>query len=244
MPFPSDPHFSRRIQELYERAQLAPGAAEQPSPNPYALLPDSLSFLHQLLEELTPRNLFEFGSGESTVTFASWSAGRGSSVTSVENDLEWIRALEARLGPDRQAEVSFVHAPLSLMRCRPLAFLTYKDIPTLKARINEADFIFLDGPQASGREPALYSALCNCRLDATLVIDDFNLYFVRDMLAGVPSDLASRFVGVPIECNSHGLYVLRAVKPPRTAAIPLIGPTRVVQTYWRTLNDYVRYVKQ
>jgi predicted O-methyltransferase YrrM len=240
LPFLSDGQLSRDIASAYDRAQTTERAARHPDSNPYALLPDTLSFLHELLEETRPKNIFEFGSGLSTLTFSVWSAGHGASLTSVENDMEWIKKLEGELAAG-DASASFVHSPLSLKVCRGLTFLTYRDLDTFGPRIKEADLVFLDGPHASGREPALYLALASCKVGATIVLDDFNLYFVRDMLAGVPAELAAGFAGTAIEGNSHGLYVLRSVKPARTVPIPAMNATRVAQSYWRTLNDFIKY---
>jgi predicted O-methyltransferase YrrM len=239
LPFRNDASFSTWILGLYDRAQASERGGS-PSSNPYALRPDTLSFFRELLEDLAPRKIIEFGSGESTVAFSEWSAGRDVSLTSVENDPSWIRTLETRLAADRRP-VLFVYAPLHLKLRRGRAFLTYEKLEALKPRIREADFVFLDGPQASGREAVLYEILGNCKVGAIVALDDFNLYFVRDMLGDVPNGLASSFVGTAIESNSHGLYLLRCVEPQKATPIPTVGPVRVAQSYWRTLNDFIKY---
>jgi len=241
LPFARDESFTTFVADTYVQAQGSAKALGAPSANPYALRPDALSFLHELLSAIRPRRVVEFGSGESTRVFAEWcESGRGS-VISIENDLRWIKVLEDSLAPEARRSVTFVHAPLALSIRGLRVFLTFRGVGSFMPYIRDAAFIFLDGPQASGREAVLYEVLNHASVGATIVLDDFNLYFLRDMLAHVPRDLAAGFVGSAIEGNSHGLYVLRCVAERAHADIPAIGAVEILQSCWRSLRDFVTY---
>jgi len=217
LPFARDESFTTFVADTYVQAQGSAKALGAPSANPYALRPDALSFLAEWCE-----------------------SGRGS-VISIENDLRWIKVLEDSLAPEARRSVTFVHAPLALSIRGLRVFLTFRGVGSFMPYIRDAAFIFLDGPQASGREAVLYEVLNHASVGATIVLDDFNLYFLRDMLAHVPRDLAAGFVGSAIEGNSHGLYVLRCVAERAHADIPAIGAVEILQSCWRSLRDFVTY---
>ena len=117
-------------------------------------------------------------------------------------------------------------------------FLTYRSVDGFAADVAKANLLLLDGPHVSGREVVLYQVLSSCRVSSTIVIDDANHYSVRDMLRAVPSRLAACFAGEPIVDNSHGLYVLRCVRSPMVASIPVIDLRAVARSYWRCLRDF------
>lgn len=239
MPFESDVAFSKQVVELYERSQGRPSI--EASSNPYALLPDTLSFLKEWLDNDAPTNIVEFGCGESTSVFARWAASHHARVLSIENDSGWIRNLEKSLSSEQRKVVSFIHAPLRVTLVGSRTFLTYRNLEGMIGAIKGAQLIFLDGPHASGREPVLYSALSYCDINTVIFLDDFNLYYIRDMLASLPSDFASKFVGTAIEANSHGLYAIKCIRAHKISSVPSLGAIQSLRSYWRTYGDFIKY---
>jgi hypothetical protein len=240
MPFRRDPALSASFRSVYVRAQMR-DVAPSASRNPYALQPDTLGFLAELLDDLSPRHVLEFGSGESTLLFAAWASVHGASVLSVENDASWIRHVRGSISPEAATCLTLAHSPLKPVLRSGRSFLTYRGLDTFAPHLQAATLILLDGPQASGREAVLYKVLNDACVAATIVIDDFNLYFVRDMLYHVPSDLAAGYVGTAIEDNSHGLYILRRVQPRPRVDIPSGSLLDIMRSFWRTARDLARY---
>jgi predicted O-methyltransferase YrrM len=239
LPFAAADDFQLFVAKTY---RLARDRAEQgSSQNPYALLPDTLAFLTALLDALSPKLVVEFGSGESTTLFGKWAAGHRARLISVEHDYGWVANVESRLGPDERAVVKMVHAPLRLIRRGLRQFLSYRSLEALAAEAREADLFLLDGPHMSGRELVLYFVLSHCRPGAVIVVDDFRHYSVRDMLAGVPRQVASCFVGEAIDDNTHGLYVLRCISSPPASRVPALGLRSILRSYWRCLRDFRQY---
>jgi predicted O-methyltransferase YrrM len=233
--FVSSPDFASLVQESYATARAR--VATEGSQNPYALLPDTLEFLSVLLERLSPKLIMEFGSGESTRLFAAWAASHGARLCSVEHDRGWVNEIQSRLTGEPRAVTRIVHSPLWVQRHGLRTFLTYRSIEAVAPQVREADLVLLDGPHPSGREVVLYYVLSRCKVGAAIVIDDANHYSIRDMLDAIPLPLARCFAGEPIEDNSHGLHVLRCVRPPIAAKIPTIDLRAVARSYWRCLRD-------
>jgi predicted O-methyltransferase YrrM len=241
MPFRSDAAFSDAMASVYAHSRDSARAKLAPTDNPYALRPDTLAFLFDLLENLEPSGIVEFGCGESTRVFASWAAGRKASFVSLENDPAWIARLEQTIEKGARDSVSFVHAPLRMRRFGTRTFFTYDGLEELTTTISQATFFFLDGPHSSGREPVLYSVLNHCKVGSTILLDDFNLYHVRDMLAAIPRQLAVTFAGAAIESNSHGLYALRRLEQSVTCGLPPISVGDTIRSYWRAFSDYRKF---
>ena len=239
LPFPSTTEHSAFVRRAYAEAHA--GARAKSSDNPYALLPDTLAFLSVLLDETQPRTIVEFGSGESTQVFARWAARHGGRLVSVEHDRVWVGEVERRLEAESRPAVRMVHAPLRLTRRGLRAFLSYGALEQVARDVAEAKLFMLDGPHMSGREVVLYFVLSHCSPGATIVVDDYRHYAVRDMLLGVPTSLARCFVGEPIDDNSHGIYVLRCESAPMLVEIPSLGARAVARSVWRCLRDYRQY---
>ena len=229
------------LSQLVRDAYVGPSDDDRPRENPYALQPDTLRFLSNLLKLVRPRSVVEFGSGESTVVFASWAAANSSSVISVEHDRRWVEEIRKKLDPAQRAAVRLVHAPLRPTRQGLRQFLSYGSITRLTSDVGQADLLLLDGPHMSGREIVLYFVLTTCHPGALIVIDDFRHYAVFDMLRGLPPSIVDCFGGTNIEDNSHGLFVLRCLRRPPPTRIPSQGFRAVLRSYWRCLRDFRQY---
>jgi predicted O-methyltransferase YrrM len=235
LPFAASPELDELVRDAYTA-----GARRDidRTPNPYALLPDTLAFLEELLDRLKPRTMVEFGSGASTRVFARWAAANGSRLVSVEHDRGWVDEVRKGLSDEQRAAVDLIHAPLRLARRGPRQFFTYRGLDGLGDAIGRAGLLLLDGPHMSGREVVLRATLAHATAGAIAVIDDFRHYAVREMLIGTPPAVAACFEGAAVDENSHGLYVLRCRRTPPAAPFPVPGVRSIVQSYWRCLLDY------
>ena len=238
-PFAKSDEFSALVRQVLEQSQRSMSSAA--SDNPYALLPDTLAFLAELLERITPDLIIEFGSGQSTRLFANWAASNGKRVISVEHDRGWVEQVDRALPASLRSAVTMVHAPLRLKRRGLREFLTYEALNQLRFETKRADLFLLDGPHVSGREDVLYFVLCHCHAGATIVIDDLRSYSIGEMLDTLPPKLACCFAITAIDDNSHGLGVLRCIQPPTPAPLPAISVRSVLRSYWRCFLDYKQY---
>jgi predicted O-methyltransferase YrrM len=211
------------------------------SENPYALQPDTLDLLEGLLESLSPKAVVEFGSGASTAVFARWAAEHRARLISIEHDRQWADRVRTALSASELAATDLRHAPLRLTTAGLRAFLTYQGLEELGAAIAEAGLILIDGPHVSGREPVIYAVLSGCNVGATIVIDDFRHYAIREMLTDVDAAVAQCFAGLEIDDNSHGVCVLRCERPPARLKLPNRDLMAVMRSYWRCFRDYRQY---
>jgi len=239
LAFHEIPEFSQFIRESYSVSQKR--SCSSGSSNPYALLPDTLNFLVELMERLNLSNIMEFGCGQSTYIFTNWAVANNGHIVSVEHDSPWIETMRNTIGNDAGKVLSLVHSPLRTRLCGARLFFTYKSMENLIENIRKAQFILIDGPHVSGREVVLYFVLNYCNPDTVIVVDDFNLYPIRDMLVSIPKRLAGCFAGVALEDNSHGLYVLRCLQLPEPTPLPVVNFLAIARSYWRCLLDYQKY---
>jgi predicted O-methyltransferase YrrM len=176
LPFVQSAQLAEIIREEYA------GGLQHPRPssdNPYALRPDTLSFLHEHIERARPQLIVEFGSGASTRLFAAWAAAHRARLISVEHDRRWVVEVEQGLSVSERSAVDVRHAALRLSWHGMRQFLSYRNIDALAPSIARADLILLDGPHMSGREVVLRVVLANTAPGAIIVIDDFRHYAVR-----------------------------------------------------------------
>ncbi len=235
LPFAQSDQLAEMVREEYTARLQHP---RPPSDNPFALLPDTLSFLYEHLERARPRVILEFGSGASTRLFAAWAAAHQARLISVEHDRRWVAEVERGLSPTERAAVDLRHAALRLTWRGMRQFLSYRDLDGLAPSIARADLILVDGPHISGREVVLRTVLAKTAPGAIIVIDDFRNYAVREMLIQTPAEVALCFEGAAIDDNSHGLYVLRCVCRPPGVAFPTPNLRAIGQSYWRCLRDF------
>ncbi|MEH2458112.1 class I SAM-dependent methyltransferase [Nostoc sp.] len=214
----------------------------EPSPNPYALLPEALAFLDELLEKTLPSCIVEFGSGESTILFCTWASIHQKSVTTVENERNWLNQIKLKISPKIASIWDVIHAPLRLQLSNLRLFFTYSLANDYITKIKQADIIFIDGPHIPGREIVLFTALNNCKPGAIIIMDDFDIAPIRKILAMVPANLAVYFAGVPVEKCGRGFYILRCSESVPQHIMPSsISFLEIVLSYWRTIRDYLRF---
>jgi predicted O-methyltransferase YrrM len=212
-----------------------------PASNPCALQPDTLAFLNELCERLSPKVIVEFGSGASTLCFARWASDHGSQLVSVEHDRGWFEEIRTRFTDGQRAATDLRHAPLHLVSSGLRGFLTYERMDGIVPNLRSAQLILVDGPHIAGREAVLYAVLSSCVPGAIVVLDDYKHYAVRDMLITVAPSLSACFVGEEIEQNSHGLYVLRCERSPVPTTPPRLGPLPTLRSYWRCFRELWQY---
>jgi predicted O-methyltransferase YrrM len=234
-PFRQSDDFSQWVRDrLLAASSNSDIAASQ---NSFALQPDTLALLREVLKEQRPSRAIEFGGGVSTAIFATWQKENpGFSFCTFEHDSDWARELGSR-----HPEGDLIHAPLRLRREGARCFLTYKDLRRWEQQLSGVDLYLVDGPHAAGREVVLFSVLNACRPGALVIVDDLRLYNVVDMLKAVPTASAQCFSGAAIEDNSHGLYLLRCDKPVVTASPPWLGVRASARSIWRCLRDATLY---
>jgi predicted O-methyltransferase YrrM len=235
--FPADPALSAFVADACGAAAGRPRLPA--SENPCALMPDALALLEELLDRLRPRAITEFGSGRSTGLFAGWARRNGARVISVEHDPGWARRVDETLPAEDRAHVELMVRPLTLRVVAGKLALTFRGLGDLAAAVRESAVVLLDGPHASGREAVLRLVLQHAAPGATIVIDDYNHYAIREMLIAVPPRTAGRFAGAAIDDNSHGLYVLRCLAP--ASGAPGWRPARpreILRSFWRCYRDY------
>lgn len=235
LPFLQSEDFTRWVDECVASAAAKPEAPL--SDNSFALQPDTLALLREVLRRERPTRAVEFGGGQSTAVFAEWKAASdGFSFLTLEHDGAWARQLSTQYPNAR-----VIHAPLRPFRAGARLFLTYKGLTELGPTLRGSQLFLLDGPHAAGREAVLFAALNACEPGAVVIIDDLRLPFVRDMLAAVPGATAECFAGVALEENSHGLYLLRCSKRTEPTSPPWVGARAAVRSVWRCLRDVYNY---
>jgi predicted O-methyltransferase YrrM len=213
-----------------------------PAQNPYALQPETLRLLGALLDEVKPTQIVEFGSGASTAVFAGWAAAHSARLVSVEHDRGWVKRVRDGLGDPERRVTSMRHAPLRLARAGLRTFLTYRGLGNLtEAVVAAAQFVLVDGPHASGREPVIRSVLSRCAPGTFVVIDDCRHYAMREVLLGLDATAASAFVAEELDDDPHGLCILRCEARVGAIAPARVKPIGVLRSYWRCLREYRQY---
>lgn len=239
LPIRTDKGLADFVDSLYSSSSFAHDFG---SANPYALMPDSLHFIERLLDVLSPGTVLEFGGGESTKLLVPWARQNGCRIVTIEHDRQFVVRLRREPGSPNGDHWTLIHAPLRYQWHGCRLFFTYRDVMSLKKIIAAAGLILIDGPHQSGREPVLYAALSFCRAQTWIVVDDFNLYFVRDMLATLPMHIRHCFIGTAIVDNSHGLYILKCISEPSgPVGVPYTGLLESARTLWRCLRDRHQY---
>jgi hypothetical protein len=232
--------FNQFITKVFQDSQNRP--ARQSSANPYALLPDALAFLEELIDRKLPSTIVEFGSGESTLIFSAWAEAAGASVITVENEKSWLTKIKEKVSQEFVTGWKSIHAPLHLEFYNFRLFFTYSLPEGFDANFRKSDIVLIDGPHIPGREAVLYKALNNCKADGIIIMDDFNIAPIRKMLASVPADLASHFNGIAVESCGRGFYIIQCIEPVSYCKMPPpISFYEVAISYWRTVRDYLRF---
>jgi Methyltransferase domain len=239
-PFKKSQDFEIFVAEILHNSQNR--LFREPSANPYALLPEALAFLDELLDKTLPSCILEFGSGESTILFCTWASIHKKSVITVENEKNWLDQIKLKVSPEIASIWDVIHAPLRLKLSNLRLFFTYSLANNFITKINQADIIFIDGPHIPGREIVLSTVLNNCKSGTIIIMDDFNIAPIRKMLAMVPANLAAYFAGVSVETCGRGFYILQCSESvPQNIMPSPISFLEIALSYWRTIRDYLRF---
>lgn len=241
LPFGHSAEFSALIDSSIRAAEENGSTKREPFSNPCALQPDTLGLLQELLNRHNSRAIVEFGSGASTELFAPWAALHDARFVSVEHDRIWVDDVKRRLASHERSRVDLRYMPLRFVRRGLRGFATYRDLAGLAETLRNADFVLIDGPHASGREPVIHAVLTSSQPGAVIVVDDFRHYAMRQMLIDVSPAVGACFAAHAVDDNAHGLMVLRCLRSPPPSQIPAGGPLSIARSYWRCFKDLRQY---
>ncbi len=164
------------ISKLY--SELNP-VAPLPINASWALSPDLLEVLVNMLKENKPQNIVECGSGLSTIICGYMVKQNGSGhVLSLEHHRLFYETTKNNIKLHGLEEyITLIYAPLTRIRINDQEWLWY-DLLEVQKNIDHIDFLIIDGPpgntQRNARYPAI-PALINYFSDEVLiVVDDSN----------------------------------------------------------------------
>ncbi len=157
-------------------AQLPP-QARMPGLRGWALSPDLLLVVVELLRQRRPRLVVELGGGSSTIWLghAIRQFGLATRVVTLEHDEAWVRTVQERIEAHGLQEVAQVRrAPLVDQVLDDQTFRWYD--PAAWQDLSGIDLLLVDGPPAAIGEQARYPALPllvdRLAPDALVVLDD------------------------------------------------------------------------
>lgn len=153
---------------------------EQSSHSDWPMAKDSLTFIVNLIADLKPKYILEFGSGFSTYVMgeACRVLKLNCKITSIDHDPEFGANVAKRYISMTQPRknINFVFAPL-VARSFGGKFLPSYYIKPVQARsIGRADLVLVDGPPSylGGREGILYQAMDFASPGTIVILDDAN----------------------------------------------------------------------
>jgi hypothetical protein len=138
----------------------------------YALPDSSVDFLIALARQLEVANVFEFGSGSSTLALLK----SGYSVTSLEDSPYWMEQTLKQLPEADKSRHTALVRPLSLRWHGLIPMMDWAIDAELAARLRAADLILVDSPSyLPFRESTLWSALTSSP-SSVVVLDDTRIH--------------------------------------------------------------------
>jgi hypothetical protein len=188
---------------------------------PAALPGPALDFLLRLAAELGPKNVFEFGSGRSTVALLR----QGCSVTSLEDSAYWMEQTVATLSPGEKERHTPLVRPLRRGMLGMFPVMDWEVDAGLSRRLRGSDLILVDSPYyAPFRESTLWSALLHSD-HAVVVLDDTRIPTLarfcdriaslnpgllhRRVAVGHTFDVFARFPGTPLRLSHTLIEVMK-----------------------------------
>lgn len=188
---------------------LPPGVALPPTRNG-ATSPDLLQCMALAFKKGSPGLVVEFGSGASTVLFATLckQAGNGARVISFEHDQRWVALVEQWLDSSGLSEfASVIYAPLLTIRGDEAAngYEWYDGGVFLNALagLSKIDFVYVDGPPMQSNYQARYPALPMIKklmhAETQIFVDDTDRGADRAIVDRWCSELDLDVVWLPME---------------------------------------------
>jgi predicted O-methyltransferase YrrM len=138
---------------------------------------DTLRWLWHRLQKLRPRVIVEFGSGISTLLFATYAQQAKQPVVfiSIEGELSWLEKTRSALAQCRlEDNVKFFHATIaSLSHDAGATYAVAEDDWATLLNDRSIDFVLIDGPpSAVGRTQVFSLVAARLSVGANLFLDD------------------------------------------------------------------------
>lgn len=141
----------------------------------WSILPDTARLLYQMVQNLQPKCILEFGSGVSTAVLAQASSGYGGFVFALEHQRVWLKRTQTMCRSCGLSNVEIIETDLVESRWgkeKPFRIYDPEKIPTKKY-----DFVFIDGPPGvtkddPGRRGTLYAAWPYLCSNTVIILDD------------------------------------------------------------------------
>lgn len=185
-----------KIQSLFASDYLSRTFVEGDHATAEAALPDaSLEFLVEVCQRLQIRNVFEFGSGRSTLALLQ----AGFNVVSLEDSQFWldktIQSIPLRDSPRHRGLMQ----PLQTKALGCFPVMDWKLSESVTAQLGAAELILVDSPHYTPfRESTLWTSL-TVRPGALVILDDTRIPTLRhfcDRLARTNRSLLHRRIAV------------------------------------------------
>ena len=236
------------ISALLEAQNLTPAlqSVVASCPGGWAITSAAANFLGQLVGQLQPKSVLEFGAGSSSVVLATaLSLGGGGRLTSLEQSPRWCVDQWALVQQQKTVDAAMIVTKPELgWGCLGLYFWYKSAVQALAARA-PFDLVLIDAPQFFfGRDGALPLIYPYLNLNALIVLDDAGR---ADEKAAVARWLKT-YPGLTLVYNDpdfsgKGLAVLKY----QTAADPVLSYpsffSGVKQTLYTLISSQRRYLR-
>lgn len=157
----------------FRRFNLAPYKLPD-SQSSWSLDDPTLQFLGELVYQLKPQHILEFGSGVSTELLlrVTSECSPTCAISSVDHDPEF--ACQTGSGLEQANRLSLQVAPLVSRKFGNAFLATYLTEPAKFASDSPVDLCLIDGPPVAlgGRSGTLYQVLAHCRPGSCVLLDD------------------------------------------------------------------------
>lgn len=223
------------IEELYQESRsfvLDDAVAEKV--NPSTLAHETLKFLGTLVNYYQPSVVMEFGSGLSTLFFASMLEGKPDGcIYTVDHSEQYLQQTKTLVG---ERDVTYFLAPIGFYGFRFKRFATYSNdyIGHLPSGL-KFDIVLIDGPPGFrfGREAPLYQIAPFLKSDTLILLDDSNRPPEQEAIAHWQRVWPGRVDLLHFPDLKKGFSVLSIQNPSRTVPIPF-GLREIARSWVRS----------
>lgn len=141
----------------------------------WTILPDTAKFLFDLLTELRPSYVLEFGSGISTLVMAKALESSGGYVYSLEHEERWLEHAQEKCRNAKITNCQIILAPIVEAKFPGVA--PYRIYDFQKVPLQKFGLVFIDGPpgflpEHPGRRGTFYACWPYLAPHATVILDD------------------------------------------------------------------------